>query len=594
MDGCAGKPGRYHPVNVDTSIKLPVEVKPLFRPKKSMKNLDDESKRQIVGHLAKSAYQGLKVWEIGTSTWATGVTANPVYIIVYRLELVMEVYCGDRKPFVKLQLAGSVKLPLMTKKCFKKWFEKCEAANAKKFSPIRRKEIKNLEQELYGTAEMEINVDTDGVPRGIRVVRDLLWKRRIDLFGPDYQKIMQSSGNKDIGELLGTGSFGLVFSYSMEKDADTVLKVPLLLKSAHLERELSILRILKRVQDPNTTIDEDRALPVVMKVLYKIPVMLGGLEQEVKGLVLSPQGVPLPFSAKEMKKLEVSSLYDQRVVYVWSQLESTLRFIHGKNVYHNDVSPKNIVVCDADWSVCLVDFGSAFHNCRSTSDDDNKKTMTGFEGTSNYAHLDVFMCYPRNPWKYLDGRYDFFGLCLTVSALFNGGEACWDMKPFPASMTDDKRNLLCDLLSERREKAIDKINESGCSMEQKAKWIEHIKSENLTDLRRKGNATPSSGGDSSQVPLQEPEPESLQHLPGRMSLSSRTKRKGNGTTDDNTTGPPPSSGGDSSEIPLQEPEPESLQHLPTRMSLRSRPKRKENGTTDDNTTGPPPKKRRRS
>ena len=314
------------------------------------------------------------------------------------------------------------------------------------------------------------------------------------------------------------------------------MKVPILQKCTHLERELKILQHLEREEDPDTTIDEGIALPVVMKVLHNLPVVLGGVKQQLKGLVLRPQGMPLTFWIRAiMEEAEGSSVLRGHVIQVWSQLKAALEFMHEKNVFHNDVTPKNIVVCDtADWSVCLVDFGSAFHK------DGNDKKMTGFEGTPNYAHLDIFKSYPNKVWPHQDGRYDIFGLTLTSIAMFNEGEACWDMKPFPALITKDNRNELCKLLEERKKKAIAMINESGCSWELQTEWKDHIETERLTDFCRSIHdpAAAASGEDASlQVPFQETEAEAPRHPPTRTGLRSSTQRMEVGTIGQISSGP---------------------------------------------------------
>jgi serine/threonine protein kinase len=538
MDGCAGKHGRQYPVNMDVSMKLPIEAKPFTRGSLSFEKLDEESRNQIIGHIAKYGVQGLQTFSLGKTTWITGVTANQAYIIVYRLDVIMDEYCGDGTPFVKLKLAESVRLPLMTATCFASWIAKCEAANPDAFTPKLRDEINKLKEELYGTAEKKIaSVDINKVPLGIRVLWDLLQKRRIDLFGPDYAGIIRSGGNKNIRKLLGTGSFGLVFSYRLEgeKVASAVLKVPILQKCTHLERELKILQVLEREKDTNTTIDEGMALPVVMKVLHNIPIVLGGIKRELKGLVLRPRGMPLTYCVRAIEQGNRPNVLRECVGQVWSQVKAALMYMHKKNVYHNDVTPKNIVVCYTEkWNVCLVDFGSTFHKCG------NDKKMTGFQGTPNYAHLDILKSYPSTAWKHQDGRYDFFGLTLTVIAMFNEGEACWDMKPFPALITKKNRKELCDVLEERKKKAVATIHESGCSLRLQNEWKYHIETERLADFFRtiQDPAATASGEDASlQVPFQGTEAEAPRHPPTRTGLRSNTRRIELGTFDHNSLDP---------------------------------------------------------
>jgi serine/threonine protein kinase len=110
--------------------------------------------------------------------------------------------------------------------------------------------------------------------------------------------------------------------------------------------------------------------------------------------------------------------------------------LHEKGVCHNDVAPKNIFVRSIDeagWHVCLVDFG-----CASSPG----KLKKGFERTAQYAHKKIFECYPSQKWEPVPEN-DFFSLGLTMSALLNGGAACWDTTPFPASLTDANRVQFC-------------------------------------------------------------------------------------------------------------------------------------------------------
>ena len=395
-------------------------------------------------------------------------------------------------------------------------------------------EIEALKKDLYETAGKGKNgMDDDGVPLAIRVLCELMPKRRSDLFGPDYQGIMESSGDANIGKLLGTGSFALVFSYRMEgeahDDASAVLKVPLLQNSVHLERELDILRILEREEGPDSTINHEIALPVVMGKKC-LTVLIGGVQQPLPGYVLGPQGTPLTSCAGELQKVGKAGELERIVVQMWSQLKAVVEFIHHRKVYHNDVAPKNIIVRDAHWNVCLVDFGSAFHDYGGKSCDSNNNKMTGFVGTPSYAHMDIFQCYPGKPWKKLDPKYDMFGLSLTISALLgNEGKTCWDMSPFPAMIKDDNRKLFQETIENRKEQAIAQIEESGCSKEQKEEWVSWITTEKLPELSLQGRAASAAlPGDSSHIPFQEIETDRSRHLPTLTSPRSGIKRKGKG------------------------------------------------------------------
>ena len=67
----------------DHALSLTVEVKPLLRKETSLENLHHQSFEQTLGHLAKFVYDGLNLFGIGTSMFATGIAGTLAYISVY-------------------------------------------------------------------------------------------------------------------------------------------------------------------------------------------------------------------------------------------------------------------------------------------------------------------------------------------------------------------------------------------------------------------------------------------------------------------------------------------------------------------------------
>jgi hypothetical protein len=86
---------------------------------KKIGDMHQQSFEQLLGHLAKAVFTRMNYFGLGTSTFATGTTANLAYISVYKLELTME--SDSDGMFAKLQLHASRRLPLMTQKCFNTW-----------------------------------------------------------------------------------------------------------------------------------------------------------------------------------------------------------------------------------------------------------------------------------------------------------------------------------------------------------------------------------------------------------------------------------------------------------------------------------------
>ena len=444
------KPGCFHLSMLDMLLQLTFELKPLSRQKISLKGLHDQSVEQTMSHLSKFVRQGLHLFDIGASTWATGVTGTVVYISILKLELFMMAYSefNQNQNVSQLKLTESDKLPLMTQTNFKAFAKLCPQNMAD--------QVEELRQELYGNDPKNEGVDENGVPMGIRLIYDLMMSPRSKLFGPDYKKIFGSVENT-IDDLLGSGSFGLVFS--LKEDTNAVLKVSLTPNPVHLDNEETILRHLGRQESPDTIINDEFALPVLMQVKNDFAFELGGCRHEMKALILRPKGQSIQSLAR-VEDIEC------RFGNICSQLKLALDFIHEKNVLHNDVTPKNVVVCvnGEDWKAYLVDFG-----CASKS----TETIHGFVGTSDYAHPKVLKKYPAGVWKACPD-YDFFGLGLTMSALLNKGDACWDMKPFPTTLTTDNRDDFDSVVSNRLIKARAKIYESNCSAEDKAAWMNLI------------------------------------------------------------------------------------------------------------------------
>jgi len=431
------KPGRFQVAMLDHALKLLIEVKSLTRKNQSQSSLHHESFEQAVGHLAKNVYSCLNLFGVGTDTVATGMTSTLAYITVYQLKLNMKTATESDCNVASLELFESKMLPLMTKKCFDKW--------------TAGQDHPGLRERLYGGPNT--GVDDGGVPLGIRCIWELMYQPRAVVFGPDYSRLLQ----KDIrgrvpAEYLGTGSFSVVMG--IEGEADSILKVATLTSAVHLRNEACVLRALDR---ENAELDE-WSLPV-LKDETKLLLELGGIKRELPGLVLQPKGLPLLSYMRAVRDpgpvLEAVS----------TQIKNALDFIHERKVHHNDVSPKNMVIkeCGGHIRIYLVDFGIA-----SVA----PAIQKGFIGTPLYTHREIFFKYPRSKWTPLN-VYDIFSLGLTLAALLNGGEAAWDMDPFPISFsTKDIRAELESKVSERSQKAKNLIDAS--TYEGKSVWSDWI------------------------------------------------------------------------------------------------------------------------
>jgi Protein kinase domain len=436
VDFCLTKPGQFRYMMHDHAMSIIEEVKPLIRKQKNIGDLHQQSFEQLLGHLAKAVFAGMNYFGIGTSTFATGITANLAYISVYKLELTMEADADGK--FAKLQLHASRRLPLMTPKCFETWTKSCNTSlEDKKYT----KDLVELRNELYE------NFDDNSIPLGMQVLWDVMRKPRLALFGPDYTKIYSSLLKED-NALLGSGASSVVFNF---KNGKAVLKVGIHPSDNRLEHEVKILKTLGR----HKRVIDKTALPVLLEEKL-LAFALGGVPRTSQGLVLSPKGRVIE---SFFKTLERKGEFLDRAI---PSLVDALKVIHRMRIFHNDVSPKNIIVQGDGLNnarVFLVDFGCASEDC----------DMTGFVGTRMYAHLDVYKSYPGKTWK-PKSEYDFFSLGLSLSWLLNPGET-WDMGRFPRSLTKALTEELVGLNEKRVRKASDLARNSGCGDSTKAVWM---------------------------------------------------------------------------------------------------------------------------
>ena len=447
VDVCISKPGGFLFVMFDHHLKLALEVKPFVRATQGH-SLKHESFEQILGHLAKNVYHSFNLFGIGADGFATGMTCTLAYITVYKLELRMKEATNPDFEVASLVLYQSKPLPLMTQRCFKKWVGRCN-------------DYDDHEEQLYRENR---GVDEQGIPRGIRFLWEIMQKRRADFFGPNYSRLF--THNTQVGELLGTGTFSAVMGLST--DPDSILKVPILLSAVHIQNEK---RVLDRLGRKKTDLDEI-GLPI-LKEETTISFSLGGIDKEIQGLVLQPRGKPILSAILSTKNPLVF------LKKVSTQLKSALDFIHSKKFFHNDVSPKNMIVVGGDDSVraFLVDFGVASHV-------DEK--IDGFVGTPLYTHRDIFHKYPGEEW-YPKEEYDLCSLGFSIAALLNRGEVEWDMGRFPMTVTNDNRNELSERIDNRRNAAVRIITEHAGKETEWLSWakLDGLKNDNNEPKKRK-------------------------------------------------------------------------------------------------------------
>ncbi|MBD2742072.1 serine/threonine-protein kinase [Coleofasciculus sp. FACHB-1120] len=88
------------------------------------------------------------------------------------------------------------------------------------------------------------------------------------------------------------------------------------------------------------------------------------------------------------------SLSEENVKYFLRQILPLLQYIHGNNVIHRDIKPQNIIRCQDDGRLVLIDFGAVKEEMVPLSDTGGQKHTTQFIGTVGFAPPEQFSLRP--------------------------------------------------------------------------------------------------------------------------------------------------------------------------------------------------------
>jgi serine/threonine protein kinase len=114
---------------------------------------------------------------------------------------------------------------------------------------------------------------------------------------------------------------------------------------------------------------------------------------------------------------------------------AALEFMHSRSYCHCDISPRNIVLAEYDDDdvsggvqprAILIDFATA------RKIDTN---VSGFVGTPNYVHRDLFECFLRGRTPYQpQPKHDLAALGFTLAYYINSCRRSWSVGRYPVSI----------------------------------------------------------------------------------------------------------------------------------------------------------------
>lgn len=455
VDFVVKKPGQYQLMMIDSAIELPIEIKPVFRKGQNPGALEEQCKKQVMGHLAKYIKQCFEFKAHGTPSFATGVIGTLAYIKVIQLHLVKHPTTGK----FDLEHKASKYLPLISKEHFDEWWSKHDDAWKKR----KNKQYKELVKNLYGDVDEGI---IEGIPKGYLALWKMKNEPRSSFFGPPCKDMFNVDDEPGftVGDVLGHGACGLVIE-AKRNDGDTkyVFKTSALSSDRHLINERDVLNGLKQ----NGASDRHQDFLSVLEKEVKLNLQLGSLKKKVDALLLSPKGVPLTNYLHTKDLLRSFKTRSNAAKIVTNTMEKALKHMHGLDYVHNDISPKNMIAIstgnNGDFTVCLIDFGIA-------SKIGHKPDFC--IGTALYMHEDAFAAHPYGCEA--KKHHDHRGLSLTVNTILSGGYPVWNMKGFPRAKTKNNDLEMTEVLEDRTKQAAGIVKDSQLEADIKVKLIDWL------------------------------------------------------------------------------------------------------------------------
>jgi RIO-like serine/threonine protein kinase len=379
---------------------VPVEVKTGENGGKGPVALLNSALDQVLAALAKACYVGYAFFKYGVPSHATGVIMNMAVVEVVHMKCV-----GIGTPQVKVELYRSGYLPLMTCPMFDKWVVGC----AKK---MYGEDYAGIRKSLYGdegTGGM-----TDGIPLGMTTLLNLMRQQGKVLYG----MAVDTTGDL-LGGVLGFGATSVVFKGKNDGGSGYAIKVARSNELAsEIRREMEVLRELGRHDNIPTVHDEETSKNVTVN--FGCVTM-----KELPALFTAPVGIDpvLYLSRNGVVRRNVIRILQDGIV-------SALKFMHSRSYCHCDISPRNIVLAEYVGGVqpraILIDFATA----RKVDQD-----VSGFVGTPNYVHRDLFEWFLRRRKYKPQPSHDLAALGFTLAYFINSCRRSWRVGRYPLSMT---------------------------------------------------------------------------------------------------------------------------------------------------------------
>eukprot|EP01083_Nonionella_stella_P134678 409714_1 len=289
---------------------------------------------------------------------------------------------------------------------------------------VRKQENRNYLQLrcrcLFPTPTESSDEDPNSLPKGILQLHHMLHSEDPAFLDEMYFKENDDSGNKsdlqylvaepkasdeeqleqkpdknEVGALIGSGGFGIAFEARWNKDY--------VVKASHFGEMKSIQQEIKALHRLTHGNGDCHHVPKIQSY--------GTLEYDIRNIktttpafVISPRAMPL-----DMKTITLSDCKN-----IFRDIKKALEFIHRNNVFHLDVSPRNIMrkskskngASTTESIYILIDFGCAIVS---------PAKATGCQGTLAFTHKEIHEKENTQTWDPKQ-KYDRASLAFTMAA----------------------------------------------------------------------------------------------------------------------------------------------------------------------------------
>jgi len=402
----------FHGVLPPHLVRGAIEAKNVARKNRNAGQLHKEARNQIIGLCAKKILVAFDFGNVGINASTTGVIITPVYVQFIRVSI-QEM--GTKE--AKVVLEESPMAPLVDMKAFYHLVKKLKNRNyllPLLFPSRGESAIESSDQDTTS-----IGTDEDATPchpKGILQLHHMLHSKDPTFLDEIYFKSAKELGlrylaaksevseeqaeqkpdDNHVGQLIGSGGFGMTFEASWHND--TVVKASHFGELKSIKQEIKALRHLLH---GNT--DSNCCYVPRLESYGSLEYAIRSIKTTTPAFVITPRATPL----------DMQTINSNDCKNIFEDIKTALDFIHGKNVFHLDVSPRNIMRRNIDnqlnsrkYIYILIDFGCAIVS---------PAKAKGCQGTLAFTHKDIHGKENADKWEPVQG-YDQASLAFTMAA----------------------------------------------------------------------------------------------------------------------------------------------------------------------------------